>query len=131
MHLLLSSGSDPDLPDGSGYSPWAWARCFNRPMMEMIFSNDPMAKVFLGTQLSQEAELPLHQAVSYGSVNAVKRILRQKGLSLDIQDRKGSTALHFAIQSKHLEMVNMLLTYPRANVSCKDKDGNTPLWIST
>ncbi|KGO69108.1 hypothetical protein PITC_017550 [Penicillium italicum] len=90
-----------------------------------------MAKVFLGTELSQEAELPLHQAVSYGSVDAVKRILRQKSLSLDIQDRKGSTALHLAIQSKHLEMVNILLSHPRANVSCKDKDGNTPLWIST
>jgi hypothetical protein len=36
--------------------------------MEIIFSNDPMAKVFLGTQSSQDAELPLHQAVSYGSV---------------------------------------------------------------
>ncbi|OGE46535.1 hypothetical protein PENARI_c203G06917, partial [Penicillium arizonense] len=29
--------------------------------MGMIFSNDPMAEVFLGTQSSQEAELPLHQ----------------------------------------------------------------------
>ncbi|CAG7955566.1 unnamed protein product [Penicillium olsonii] len=131
VDLLLSSGSDPDLPDDSGDSPWAWSRRFIRPVMEMIFSNDPMAKVFLGTQLSQEAELPLHQAVSYGSVDAVKRILRQKGLSLDIQDRKGSTALHLAIQSKRLEMVNMLLSHPRVNVNCTDKDGNTPLWLST
>ncbi|CAG8275614.1 unnamed protein product [Penicillium olsonii] len=131
VDLLLSSGSDPDLPDDSGHSPWAWSRRFNRPVMEMIFSNDPMAKVFLGTQLSQEAELPLHQTVSYGSVDAVKRILRQKGLSLDIQDRKGSTALHLAIQSKRLEMVNMLLSHPRVNVNCTDKDGNTPLWLST
>jgi ankyrin repeat protein len=50
---------------------------------------------------------------------------------LDFQDRKGYTPLHLAIQSKRLELVNLLLSHPRANVNCKDKDGNTPLWIST
>ena len=77
VHLLLSSGSEPDLQDDSGHSPWDWACRFNRPVMEMIFSNDPMAKVFLGTKSSQEAELPLHQAVAYGSVEAVKRLPSQ------------------------------------------------------
>ncbi|CAG8075173.1 unnamed protein product, partial [Penicillium salamii] len=88
VHLLLSSGSDSDLQDDSGHSPWDWARRFNRPVMEMRFSNDPKSEVFLGTQSSQDAELPLQQAVSYGSS-------------------------------------------PRANVNCKDKDSNTPLWLST
>ena len=83
------------------------------------------------TQSSQEAELPLHQAVSYGSVDAVKRLLGHKGLNLDAHDPKGSTPLHLAVQSRRLEMVNMLLSYPRANVDCKDKEGNTPLWLST
>ncbi|CAG8080624.1 unnamed protein product [Penicillium nalgiovense] len=131
VHLLLSSGSDPDLQDDSGHSPWDWARRFNRPMMEMIFSNDPKSEVFLGTQSSQDAELPLHQAVSYGSVDAVKRLLGQKGLNVDIQNRKGYTPLHLAIQSKRLEMINLLLSHPRVNVNCTDKDGNTPLWMST
>ncbi|CAG8293930.1 unnamed protein product, partial [Penicillium salamii] len=109
VHLLLSSGSDSDLQDESGHSPWDWARRFNRPMMEMIFSNDPKSEVFLGTPPSQDAELPLHQAVSHGSIEAVKQRLRQKGLNLDIQDRKGYTPLHLVIQSKRLEMVNLLL----------------------
>ena len=46
-------------------------------VMEMIFSDDPTSEVFLGTLSSQDAELPLHQAVSYGSVDAVKRLLRK------------------------------------------------------
>ncbi|KAJ5264658.1 hypothetical protein N7505_007451 [Penicillium chrysogenum] len=130
VHLLLSSGSDPDLQDDSGHSPWAWARRSNRPVKEMIFSNDPKSEVFLGTQTSQDAEPPLHQAVSYGSVDAVKRLLGKRGLDLDIQDRKGYTPLHLAIQSKRLEIVNLLLSHPRVNLNCTDKDGNTPLWLS-
>ena len=68
VHLLLSSGSDPDLQDDLGHSPWDWAHRFNRPVMELIFSNDPTSEVLLGSQSSQDAELPLHQAVCYGSV---------------------------------------------------------------
>ncbi|KAF3003916.1 hypothetical protein E8E15_001167 [Penicillium rubens] len=107
------------------------ARGFNRPAMEMFFSNDPKSEVLLGTPSSQDAELPLRQAVSYGSVDAVKSLLRKKGMDLEIQDRKGYTPLHLAIQSKRLEMVNLLRSHPRINFNCKDKDGNTPLWLST
>ncbi|CAG8904255.1 unnamed protein product [Penicillium nalgiovense] len=131
VQLLLLSGSDPNLEDDSGQSAWSWACRFNRPVMEMIFSNDPMTKVFLGTKSSQEAELPVHQAVAYGSVEAVKRLLRQKGLNSNIQNRNGYTPPHLAVQTKRLEMVNLILGHPLANVNCKDKDGNTPLWLST
>ncbi|KAJ5033206.1 hypothetical protein NUH16_003122 [Penicillium rubens] len=131
VHLLLSSGSDHDLQDDLGHSPWDWARRFNRAVMEMIFSMIRSPGYFFGTQLSQDAELPLHQAVSYGSVDAIKRLLGQNGLDLDIQNRKGYTPLHLAIQSKRLEMANLLLSHPRVNVSCTDKDSNTPLWMST
>jgi hypothetical protein len=46
--------------------------------------NDPDSEVFFGTQLSQEAVLPLHQAVFHVSIEALKRPLRQKGLNLEI-----------------------------------------------
>ncbi|CAG8137528.1 unnamed protein product, partial [Penicillium nalgiovense] len=74
---------------------------------------------------------PLHEAVLHGSIDAVKWRLRQKGLNLGIQDRKGYTPLHLAVQSRRLEVVNLILNHPLANVNCKDKDGNTPLWLST
>ncbi|CRL25450.1 unnamed protein product [Penicillium camemberti] len=44
--------------------------------------NDPDSEVFIGTLLSEDAELPLYQAVSYRSIDAVKRLLRQKKLSI-------------------------------------------------
>ncbi|CAG7937133.1 unnamed protein product [Penicillium salamii] len=131
VHLLLSRGSDPDLEDDSGHSAWSWACQFNRPVMKMMFTNGPDSEVYLGTRNAQDSELPLHESVLHGSIDAVKRHLRQKGLNLDTQDRKGYTPLHLAVQGRRLEVVNLILSHPLANVNCKDKDGNTPLWLST
>ncbi|CAG7977422.1 unnamed protein product [Penicillium salamii] len=131
VHLLLSRGSNPDLQDDSGDSPWAWARQINRPVMKMILSNDPDSDLFLETQSSWDAPLPLHQAVAHGSVAAVRRLLRRKDTALDTRDRKGYTPIHLAIECNRPEVVDLLLSHPRANVNCTDKDGNTPLWLST
>ena len=51
--------------------------------MKMILSNDPDSDLFLGTQSSRDAQLPLYQAVAYGSIAAVQRLLRRKDLALD------------------------------------------------
>ncbi|KAJ6168238.1 hypothetical protein N7497_001081 [Penicillium chrysogenum] len=131
VHLLRSIGRNPDLQDDSGESPWAWARHFNRPVMKMILSNDPDPDLFLGTQSSRDAQLPLHQAVAHGSVAAVQRFLGRKDLALDTQDRKGYTPIHLAVESNRPEVVDLLLSHPRVNVNCTDKYGNTPLWLST
>ena len=96
----------------------------------MILSNDPDSDLFLGTQSSRDAQLPLHQAVAHGSVAAVRRLLRRKDPALDTQDRKGYTPIHLAIECNRPEVVDLLLSHPRANVNCTDKDGNTPLWLS-
>ena len=39
--------------------------------MKIILSNDPDSDLFLRTQLSQDAQLPLYQAVAYGSIAAI------------------------------------------------------------
>ncbi|CAG8020940.1 unnamed protein product [Penicillium nalgiovense] len=131
VQLLLFSGSDPNLEDDLGQSAWSWACRINRPVMEIMFINGPDCEVYLGARNAQDSELPLHEAVLHGSIDAVKWRLRQKGLNLGIQDRKGYTPLHLAVQSRRLEVVNLILNHPLANVNCKDKDGNTPLWLST
>ncbi|KAJ6157281.1 hypothetical protein N7497_006166 [Penicillium chrysogenum] len=96
-----------------------------------MFINGADCEVYLGARNAQDSELPLHEAVLHGSIDAVKWRLRQKGLNLGIQDWKGYTPLHLAVQSRRLEVVNLILGHPHANVNCKDKDGNTPLWLST
>lgn len=131
VHLLLSRGSDPNLENDTGHSAWSWACHFNRPVMKAMFQHEVDSAVFLGTQLSRDAELPLHQAVSYGSIDAVKRLIKRKRAKLHIQDHNGDTPLHLAVQSRSLEMVDLLLSHPGADVNCKDKAGNTLLWLST
>ncbi|CAG8882967.1 unnamed protein product [Penicillium nalgiovense] len=116
VQLLLLSGSDPNLEDDSGQSAWSWACRINRPVMKTMFINGPDCEVYLGARNAQDSELPLHEAVLHGSIDA---------------DRKGYTPLHLAVQSRRLEVVDLILGHPLANVNCKDKDGNTPLWLST
>jgi ankyrin repeat protein len=43
----------------------------------------------------------------------------------------GATALHLAVRSRRLEVVDLILQHPHADVNCVDNDGNTPLWWST
>ena len=49
------------------------------------------------------------------------------GGNINHQDRNGWSALHFAVQEKHLEAVKYLLAQG-AEVDLKDTYGNTPLW---
>ena len=127
VYLLLLIGSNPDLQDDSGDSPWAWARQFNRPVIKMILSNDPDSDLFLRTQSLRDALLPLHQAVVYGSLAAVRRLLRRRDPALDTQDRKGYTPIYLAVKSNRPKVVDLLLSHPYTKVNCTDKDGNTPL----
>jgi ankyrin repeat protein len=101
--------------------------------MKMIFFNEHDSGPSFDPHSIDRDELPLHQAVSYGSPDAVKRLLRTKtkGLELEARDRYGYTPLHLAVWSQRLEVVDLLLKHPRTSVNCKDQDGNTPLWLST
>ncbi|KAJ5283274.1 hypothetical protein N7505_001254 [Penicillium chrysogenum] len=99
VQLLLFSGSDSNLEDDPGQTAWSWACRINRPVMKIMFTNGPDSEVDLGTRNAQDSELPLHEAVLHGSIDAVKWHLRQNGLNLGIQDRKGYTPLHLAVQT--------------------------------
>ncbi|CAI7646031.1 unnamed protein product, partial [Penicillium manginii] len=136
--LLLSSGGDHFTRDDFGKSPHAWAWRIGRPSMKWIFVGPQEAGHSLsfyrpsaGYQTTDNSELPLHQAVAHGSVDAVKLLLTQKERALDAQDHNGDTPLHLAVRCRRLVVVELLLSHPCADINCRDKDGNTPLWLST
>jgi ankyrin repeat protein len=64
-------------------------------------------------------------------VDAIKLLLRQKGLDLATINYNSAIALYFAVRSRRLEVVDLILRHPRANVNCIDNDSNTRLWWST
>lgn len=126
--LLLARGSDPNVDDDLGISPWVKANRISRPSMMAIFQKQPE---YAGPLNSRHDEPSLHQAVLHGPVSAVRLLLRQKNLDLATIDRNGNTVLHGAVRSRRLDVVDLILWHPRTDVNCIDNDGSNPLWWST
>ena len=65
------------------------------------------------------------RASLHGNIPIVE-ILIAGGASLDVQDKLGMTALHYAAQEQHSAIVERLID-AGANVDSQDQHGNTPL----
>ena len=68
---------------------------------------------------------PLMKASENGHMNVVTFLVGHGG-NMDLQDKDGNTALHYAFRRKFLDVAHKLLTLG-ANVNLQDKDGKTPL----
>lgn len=68
----------------------------------------------------------LHTATINGSALRVKEYLEQPGVDTNIQDDKGKTPLHHAIQSGNISMI-VLLRRSKASFRVSDSDGKLPL----
>ena len=127
-----SHGREMSMPkDDRGLSPWDLACRSNRPSMKRMFRTERDSRFPCDFDLIYHDELPLHQAVSHGSMDALRLLLKQKHVDLEAHDRDGNTPLHLAVRSQSREAMNLLLGHPRVRVNCEDKNGNTPLWLST
>lgn len=131
VQVLLSHDSDPNAKDDHGHSSWDWACENKRPSMKSMFSKTPGSGYPFDIDLMYHDELPLHQAVAHGSMDAIRLLLKQKHVRLEAHDRDGNTPLHLAVRSGSREVIDLLLCHPGVSVNCKDKNGNTPLWLST
>jgi len=131
VQVLLYLDSDPEAEDCHGNSPWDWACHSNRYSMMRTFMKGSDSQFPIDFDLIDHDELPLHQAVSHGSMDAIRMLLKQKRTNLEAHDRNGDTPLHLAVRSRSREVMDLLLSHPRVRVNCKDREGNTPLWLST
>jgi len=58
--------------------------------------------------------------------NMIRQLI-EKGESVDKKDEEGMTALHWAVDRGHEDLVKLLLTEFKANINAQDGDGSTPL----
>jgi ankyrin repeat protein len=79
--------------------------------------------------LDGEFRTPLLHAAIAGKVDVLSWLI-EHGADINHQDRNGLSALHYAVQKKHMDAVGALLTNG-AVVESKDAHGNTPLWRAT
>ncbi|MFP3025899.1 MAG: ankyrin repeat domain-containing protein [Wolbachia sp.] len=71
----------------------------------------------------------LYAAVCLGKLETVKYLVDEKKANVDAKSCSGCTALHFAAERGHLDIVKYLVD-KEANVDAQDNDGCTPLHIA-
>ncbi|KAM9953254.1 hypothetical protein ACTFIR_008317 [Dictyostelium discoideum] len=61
-----------------------------------------------------------------GYLDDVKQLIQSKKVQIDLSDHLGNTALHYASNAGHTEVVEALVN-AGANINIKNKHGDTPL----
>lgn len=70
----------------------------------------------------------LINATFYGEIE-IMRWLIEKGADVNYQDKGGYTPLHFAVQERRMNALDLLFENG-ANPNLKDRHGNSPLWTA-
>ncbi|ETS77277.1 hypothetical protein PFICI_11151 [Pestalotiopsis fici W106-1] len=124
--LLLSKGADPNIKsigkNWMGQNPLSIAAA--RGHWEVV--RELLSAISPGLDVADAAgRTPLWWATSCGHAITVERILHH-GVSVDLQDKDGVTALSISAANGHDEVVRQLIG--RSNLSIKDNEGRTALW---
>jgi len=130
IELLLSRGANPLLVDRSGRDAVYLARKYGRrtgndELIESAKSGFSSARPRSG-QATDVTDL-MH-AASRGDVAKVRELI-SAGASIEQVDGMGAGALHYAIESRHVDAAKALIEVG-INVNSADRDGNTPLLLA-
>ncbi|GJQ66527.1 hypothetical protein Trydic_g4513 [Trypoxylus dichotomus] len=68
-------------------------------------------------------------AVACGDINGVKKKLHKK-CELNLNDNRGCTALHLAVEFKRADILRILLAQPAIRRNARNNNGETPLFLS-
>lgn len=129
---LLAHGSNVDARDSNGITPLAVAcrHCSNASVIRKLLehgANPESLSNYADGNLTEKNFTPLMHTVLRGQgVPSTISLLALRGANLNAQTSSGRTALHIALKSEKLEMVDALVE-AGADVNIVDNFGRTPL----
>lgn len=124
VDLLLSKGADVNILSSSGSPLHSAAFSGNTNIILKLL----MSGADINAVLTSFGWTPLHQAALSGWYDATE-VLVEKGIKLNIVDKRGMTALHYAVMTgnREAEKVAVLLLKSGAEFNTTAIDGSTPL----
>jgi ankyrin repeat protein len=126
LDLLLDRGVNPNFPNASGQSALSYVVLTspaNGDAIDALLARGADANVqdgLLGTT-------PLMHAVQGFAVEAVRRLLVDGKADVNVRDRFGATALHYAAVARNRTILEQLLTVEGIDVNAQDAVGQTAL----
>ncbi|KAL2872033.1 ankyrin repeat domain-containing protein [Aspergillus lucknowensis] len=126
VELLVSTRSfDPDVEDGSGWTPLMIASSLKNaegdPILDLLLRKG--AEVNTKSVTGQNA---LHFATSKSNLSTVRTLLNNK-CSARVKDKRGQLALHRAAAIGSTPIIQLLLKEGRSPINATDIDGLTAL----
>lgn len=96
-------------------------RLDNRPVIDQFLAAVPQ------TERVPQIESPLHLAVLCAEPKTIDYIIRRPGVSVNMQDQKGNTPLHLALDSGRTDATALLLSRPELDDTIVNDDGQAPV----
>ena len=128
MTFLIKHGANVNLQDKEGETALHYAinGCdYSRKVLSCLIENG----ADLINDFSNDGCTPLMIAISRKVDTNVAITLTDRRLNIDLQDKSGNTALHYAVSSDSPEMINCLVNAKASNV-CNNQ-GLTPLLLAS
>ena len=122
---LLEQGLDPNETDEAGHTVLQLAaKNSNLDMMKLLLEKAADIKA-----VDLDGDSVLHYACGWNDPIDVAKFLLKKGLDVDLENKKGRTALFHAIKNDNLAATLYLLD-SKANINIQDNNGDTPLYFA-
>ena len=116
--------------------------CSTEPKFSSKLSSEKIFMVLLRslgpTRIALNYQNPSTQksAIHYASadsslVSILSELIACPDINCYVQDNELKTPLHLAVENKNIEGVQILLSHPSTDVNAVDKNGNSPLKVSS
>ncbi|KAL4446526.1 hypothetical protein ABPG74_005464 [Tetrahymena malaccensis] len=126
VESLLKFNANPNIQDKDGNTALHYAASMGQEECCEILLNSNKINI---NQQNCHGETPLIQSIIEGQFNIINMLLNHK-IDLEIQDKKGRSAIHYAAITKGNSPAYIRCLAEKCDLNKKDYDGNTPLLLA-